>query len=56
LRRRGSTKISWRTPTSTAFRVLETRAQVAIDLGNLFPQTQTMTGDYTRNVLSRDRP
>ena len=25
-----------------------------IDVGNLFPQTQAMTGDYTRNVLSRE--
>jgi NodT family efflux transporter outer membrane factor (OMF) lipoprotein len=37
-----------------AFRVLEARAQVAIDVGNLFPQTQTLTGDYTRNGLSRE--
>ena len=29
-----------------AYRVLEARAQVAIDTGNLFPQTQTMTGDF----------
>ncbi len=35
------------------YRVLEARAQVAIDVGNLFPQTQTMTGDHTNNVLSR---
>ena len=35
-------------------RVLEARAQMAIDVGNLFPQTQTMTGDHTNNVLSRE--
>jgi NodT family efflux transporter outer membrane factor (OMF) lipoprotein len=35
------------------FRVLEARAQLAIDVGNLFPQTQTATGSYTRNVLSK---
>jgi NodT family efflux transporter outer membrane factor (OMF) lipoprotein len=37
-----------------AYRVLEARAQVSIDTGNLFPQTQTATGSYTRNVLSRE--
>jgi NodT family efflux transporter outer membrane factor (OMF) lipoprotein len=37
-----------------AYRVLEARAQMSIDTGNLFPQTQTMTGDYTRNVLSKE--
>lgn len=37
-----------------ACRVLEARAQLAIDAGNLFPQTQTMTGSYTNNVLSRE--
>ena len=37
-----------------ACRVLEARAQMSIDTGNLFPQTQTMTGDYTRTVLSRE--
>ena len=35
-----------------ACRVLEARAQVAIDTGNLFPQTQTATGSYTHNALS----
>jgi NodT family efflux transporter outer membrane factor (OMF) lipoprotein len=35
-------------------RVLEARAQMAIDTGNLFPQTQTMTGSYTSNALSRE--
>src|SRR5262245_37183742 len=34
------------------FRVLEARAQFLIDVGNLFPQTQAMTGSYTRNVFS----
>jgi NodT family efflux transporter outer membrane factor (OMF) lipoprotein len=33
-------------------RVLEARAQRAIDVGELFPQTQTANGSYTRNVLS----
>jgi NodT family efflux transporter outer membrane factor (OMF) lipoprotein len=36
-----------------AYRVLEARAQMAIDVGNVFPQTQSMTADYTRNALSR---
>ena len=36
------------------YRVLEARTQVLIDDGNLFPQSQTMTGNYTRNVLSRE--
>ena len=35
-----------------AFRVLETRAQLAISIGNLFPQTQTMSSTYTRNAIS----
>src|SRR5947209_3469995 len=34
------------------FRILEARAQRNIDVGNLFPQTQQATGDYTRNVVS----
>jgi NodT family efflux transporter outer membrane factor (OMF) lipoprotein len=34
------------------FRVLEARAQLAIDAGNFFPQKQQMTGDYTRTGLS----
>ena len=37
-----------------AVRVLESRAQMAIDTGNLFPQTQTATGNYMRNALSRE--
>ena len=36
------------------FRVLEARAQLGIDTGNLFPQTQQMTGSYTRNAVSRN--
>jgi NodT family efflux transporter outer membrane factor (OMF) lipoprotein len=35
-----------------AFRVLEARGQLAISVGNLFPQTQQMTGSYTRNAIS----
>jgi NodT family efflux transporter outer membrane factor (OMF) lipoprotein len=35
-----------------AFRVLQARAQLCIDVGGLFPQKQQMTGDYTRNALS----
>ncbi len=36
------------------FRVLQARAQLGIELGNLFPQTQTMNGDYTRNAISQE--
>jgi NodT family efflux transporter outer membrane factor (OMF) lipoprotein len=35
-------------------RVLQARAQWAIARGNFFPQTQNMTGDYTRNAASRE--
>jgi NodT family efflux transporter outer membrane factor (OMF) lipoprotein len=35
-----------------SFRVLEARAQLGIAVGNLFPQTQAMTGSYTRNAIS----
>lgn len=35
-------------------RVLQARAQLAIAVGSLFPQSQTMTGDYSRNVLSKE--
>jgi NodT family efflux transporter outer membrane factor (OMF) lipoprotein len=35
-----------------ADRVLEARAQMLIDTGNLFPQTQTAAGSYTRNASS----
>lgn len=34
------------------YRVLEARAQLGIAVGEMFPQTQVSTGDYTRNVLS----
>jgi NodT family efflux transporter outer membrane factor (OMF) lipoprotein len=36
------------------FRILEARAQLAISIGEIFPQTQTATGSYTRNALSRN--
>ena len=39
---------------AAGFRVLEARAQMLIDVGSLFPQTQSMTGDYMRNVLSHE--
>jgi NodT family efflux transporter outer membrane factor (OMF) lipoprotein len=35
-----------------SFRVLQARGQLAISVGNLFPQTQTMNGSYTRSALS----
>jgi NodT family efflux transporter outer membrane factor (OMF) lipoprotein len=35
------------------FRVLEARAQLGIDTGNLFPQTQTATGSFSRSLASR---
>src|SRR5207244_1895460 len=35
------------------FRILQARAQLGISLGQLFPQTQEATGDYTRNVTSK---
>jgi NodT family efflux transporter outer membrane factor (OMF) lipoprotein len=34
------------------FRVLEARAQLAISIGNIFPQTQTASGSYSRNAAS----
>ena len=36
------------------WRVLESRAQLGIDIGNLFPQAQSMTGDYKWNGLSEN--
>ncbi|HLN33203.1 MAG TPA: efflux transporter outer membrane subunit [Gemmataceae bacterium] len=36
------------------FRVLEARAQTLIDVGNLFPQGQSASGDYARTGLSRE--
>ena len=41
---------------AAGFRVLEARAQLAIDRGELFPQTQQMTGSYTRNAPAAIRP
>lgn len=35
------------------FRVLQARAQRNIAVGNLFPQSQTMDGGYSRNELSK---
>jgi NodT family efflux transporter outer membrane factor (OMF) lipoprotein len=35
------------------WRVMEARAQLAIAKGEIFPQSQTMTGEYSRNVLSK---
>src|SRR5580765_924857 len=35
-------------------RILEARAQQAIAVGNLFPQTQQLTGQYGRNALSQN--
>lgn len=35
-----------------AFRILQARAQLGIDIGELFPQTQQMTGSYERVALS----
>src|SRR5262249_8294886 len=37
-------------------RVLEARAQQAIAVGNIFPQTQQATGSYSRVQLSRNAP
>jgi NodT family efflux transporter outer membrane factor (OMF) lipoprotein len=34
------------------YRILEARAQYKIDVGNLFPQTQSANGDFTRNAES----
>jgi NodT family efflux transporter outer membrane factor (OMF) lipoprotein len=36
------------------FRVLEARAQLAISIGNIFPQTQYASGDYSRNAASAE--
>jgi NodT family efflux transporter outer membrane factor (OMF) lipoprotein len=35
-----------------AFRILQYRAQLGIALGNLFPQTQSLSGGYTRKGIS----
>ncbi len=37
-----------------SFRILQARAQLGYARGNLFPQTQTMTGDAYRESLSRN--
>lgn len=34
-------------------RVLQARAQLAITTGHILPQTQNMTGDFSRNAVSR---
>jgi len=39
-------------PAGAGSRVLQARDQLAIATGNFFPQTQDMTGDYTRNAVS----
>jgi NodT family efflux transporter outer membrane factor (OMF) lipoprotein len=36
------------------FQILQARAQRNIAIGNLFPQTQQATGDYTRNAISTE--
>jgi NodT family efflux transporter outer membrane factor (OMF) lipoprotein len=36
------------------FRVLEARAQLGIAVGSIFPQTQTATGSYSWNAVSRE--
>ena len=37
---------------AAGFRVLQARAQLGIDIGYLFPQSQKMIGDFTRTTLS----
>ena len=39
---------------AAGFRVLEARAQLGIDVGNIFPQTQAAKGDFQWNGLSRE--
>jgi NodT family efflux transporter outer membrane factor (OMF) lipoprotein len=39
---------------ATGFQILEARAQRAIALGELFPQTQTFNAQYTHSELSRN--
>ena len=36
------------------FRVLQTRAQLGISIGQIFPQTQEMDGGYSRNAVSHN--
>ena len=38
------------------FRVLEARAQLGIAVGEIFPQTQAMTGSYERQAVSQRNP
>ena len=38
------------------WRILEARAQRGIAVGNLFPQLQQASGDYTRNQISKTSP
>ena len=38
------------------FRIVEARAKRGIAAGNLFPQSQQATGDYTRNQVSKNSP
>ena len=37
-----------------AFRILQARAQLGVAFGTLFPQTQTMNGDYQRFAATRN--
>lgn len=41
---------------SAGLRILEARAQRAIAVGSLFPQTQQASGDFTRTNLSKNAP
>ncbi len=36
------------------FRVLEARSQLGIAIGNIFPQQQYLSGEFSRNALSRE--
>jgi NodT family efflux transporter outer membrane factor (OMF) lipoprotein len=38
---------------AAGMRVLAARAQLGIDIGNIFPQTQSMTGDYNWHGISK---
>ncbi len=39
---------------AAGFRVLQARAQLAIDVGNLFPQTQRASGDFVWSAISAE--
>jgi len=39
---------------AAGFRILQARAQLNIDIGNLLPQSQKMVGDYARYSLSEE--